>query len=154
MKTTAPLLLAGLLLFTGCAGILPLPVSSTKVEYGRQLKPAQVAFIQPGHTTRAEVVAALGTNYHTQRMARAISYSWEMKGGGAIWWWFVVCPYGAKGDSGYWTGGWRAFFVAFDDQGVVQATAFKSLSTRRSLDEHLDKWVCGLPVPTQLASIR
>jgi len=137
----APCVAAGLL-FTGCVGVVPKPVSSTKVEYGRKLAPADVAFIQPGVTTRAEVVAKLGTDFTALPKERAIAYSWEMKGGGGVWWYFLVAGYaGAAANGGSWEGGWRACFIAFDEQGVVTATAFKQPSTRTSLHEHLYAWV-------------
>jgi len=144
----APCVAAGLL-FTGCVGVVPKPVSATQVEYGRKLAPADVAFIQPGITTRAEVVAKLGPDFTALPMQRALAYSWEMAGGGGVWWWCLVTPYGGGGDGGSWTGGWRVFFIAFDEQGVVTATAFKKPSTRTSLHEHMFAWVAKLPpLPT------
>lgn len=132
---------ASAVVLTGCIGAVPRPVSATKVEYGRRLKSADVEFIQSGATTRTEVVARLGTNYTALPQERAIAYSWEMQGGGGVWWGFYLAPWGASGgESGTWTGGWRAFFIAFDELGVVQNTAFKSLSTRRSLHEQLYEW--------------
>ena len=137
--------LAAALLFTGYVGALPRPVSSTKVEYGHRLPTREVAFIQTGVTTRTEVISRLGTNYVSLPGDRAIAYSWEMKGGGGVYWIVVVTPYGGIADGGNWTGGWRAFFVSFDDRGVVTTTAFKSPSTRRSLHEHLYAWIKTLP---------
>jgi hypothetical protein len=137
--------LAATLLFTGCVGVLPRPVSATKVDYGHRLPTKEAAFIQPGVTTRAEVISRLGTNYVSLPSERAIAYSWEMKGGGAVWWCVIVSPYGAIAESGDFPGGWRAFFVAFDDRGVVTSTAFKSPSTRHSLHEHMHNWVKTLP---------
>jgi len=135
------------LVVSGCVGVLPQPVSATKVESGRKLSAADVAFIQIGQTTRTEVVAQLGTNYLTLPQQRALAYSWEMKGGGWIWWWCVAGYGGAAGDGGVTPGGWRAYFVAFDDCGVVSATEFRRPSTGRSLHEHLYAWVGRLPAP-------
>ena len=133
--------LAAAMLLTGCIGAVPRPVSATKVEYGCRVKAADVEFIQSGATTRPEVVARLGTNFTALPQQRTIAYSWEMKGGGGVWWGFYVAPWGGSGgESGTWEGGWRAFFIAFDELGVVQKTAFKCLSTRRSLHEQLDEW--------------
>jgi hypothetical protein len=106
MKTHSAILLraaftlAAAPLFTGCVGALPKPVSTTKVEYGVRLKEADVAFIQPGRTTRKEVVAHLGTNFTALPEQRALAWSWEMQGGGWIWWWWFVGPYDAAGDTG------------------------------------------------------
>jgi hypothetical protein len=71
-----------------------------------------------------------------------------MPGGGGLWW--IVTPYG--GASGDWVGGWRGFLVAFDDQDRVAATAFKKLSTSRSLDENVYHWtqrLSGIAQPEQ-----
>lgn len=76
-----------LTLMSGCAGVLPLPVTSSKPEHGRKIDRAQVA----------------------------------------------------------WVGGWRGFLVAFDDQDFVTAAAFKKLSCRHPLHEHLNRWVAKLP---------
>ena len=138
-------LAASLSLVVGCVGVIPLPTCSKKPVYGQSVTPAQTAFIQPGKTTRAEVVAELGGDYVALPMKRAIAYSWELPGGGGVWWYCVVLPYGGAAGGGDWVGGWRGFLVAFDDRGVVAATAFKKLSTRRSLDENMRRWVAKLP---------
>jgi len=96
--------------------------------------------------------AHLGTNYTSLPEQRALAYSWEMQGGGWVWWWFVVLPYGAAGDGGSTASGWRAFLVAFVEHGVVTATAFKSPSTRKSLHEHMYAWEKTLPARLQLAT--
>ena len=134
-------LLVFLPLITGCVGVMPLPVVSTKPAYGIRLTDSQVAFIKPGQTTRDDVTTKLGTKFTSLPMNRAIAYSWEMKGGGAVWWVSLVSPYGGYFNGGALPGGWRAYFVAFDESGVVQATAFKSPSTGRSLHEHMDRWL-------------
>lgn len=170
MKSVATCLLraapfaAAALLFTGCVGVVPRPVSATKVENGRRLKPADVAFMQPGVTTHAQVVARLGSEYIALPQDRAIAYSWEMKGGGGFSWVCLFIPFGAPAgtqinirdfsaaDARSWTGGWRTFFIAFDDLGVVRAMAFKSPSTRMSLHEHLYAWIQTLPAQPKLLS--
>jgi hypothetical protein len=146
--------LAASIFLTGCVGVVLLPVSTKEVHYGHRLQAKDVAFIKPGVTTRAEVIAKLGTNYLALPNQRAIAYSWEMKGGGGVWWWFIAGPGGAAGNSGSWEGGWRTFFLALDDHGVVRDTAFKSPSTSRSLHRHMDKWLAGLSPQRQLASTR
>jgi len=62
-----------------------------------------------------------------------------------VWWYCIVLPCGGVGNSGSWTGGWRGFLVAFDDQDVVTAITFKKLSCRHPLHEHMDRWVAKLP---------
>ena len=142
------LLLAGAMsaVLTGCVGALPVPTTS-KVEYGQKVDHAQARFIQPGRTTRAEVIAALGTNHVAFPRTRSISYTWELRGGGGIWWFAVAAPQSAAADAGGWSGGWRGFFVAFDDQDVVRSAEFQQLSTRRSLDANMDRWAAHLPKP-------
>jgi hypothetical protein len=130
-----------LILASGCVGVVPRPVSRTQVEYGRQLKACDVSFVQTGVTTRTEILARLGTNFVALPMNRALAYTWEMKGGGGVWWVAVVVPEAAFYDAGTWEGGWRGFFIAFDDAGVVTARAHKKLSPRRSLHQHLYNWV-------------
>ena len=107
---------------------------------------SDVTFIQPGLTTRSEVIARIGADYYWNQRSRSLAYTWEMPGGGGFWW--VATPYGGTGDS--WVGGWRGFFVSFDDRGLVTATTFKRLSTRRSLDENLEKWAAKAPAHESL----
>ncbi len=148
LATFGMALLAILPLLTGCIGVMPVPVVSTKPVYGIRLTHSEVAFIKPGQTSRDEVTAKLGTKFTSLPMNRAIAYSWEMKGGGHLWWaGYVLVPFPELSDlrTGYEPGGWRAFFVAFDERGVVTATAFKSPSTGRSLHEHMDRWLAKLP---------
>ena len=100
---------------------------------------------RPGQTTRAEVIAKLGTNYVELPRAHAIAYTWEMRGGGGVWWVALAAGGAAGAIGGGWEGGWRGFFVAFDGNNVVRAADFKQLSMRRSLDENVDRWAAHLP---------
>jgi len=156
MRTTATRFTAGtavrlaslaavLTLMSGCAGVLPLPITSNKPEYGRKIDRAQVAFIHPGRTTRAQVVERLGCDYTALPMNRALAYTWELPGGGGVWWYCIFLGEAAAAGGGSWAGGWRGFFVAFDDEDFVTATAFKELSSRHPLHEHMDRWVAKLP---------
>ena len=135
---------AAAVILTGCVGVVPLPVTS-HVEYGQKLEPKQTFCVRPGQTTRAEVIAALGTNYTKFRRTRSLAYTWEMRGGGGVWWGAVVSTAGGGAIGGNWVGGWRGFLVAFDEREVVRAAEFKKLSARRSLDEIMDHWVAQLP---------
>lgn len=146
LRALVPVALVGLaLLVTGCVGVLPRPVSATKVESGHRIVPEDVAFIRPGHTTRSQVVARLGTDYAALPYQRAIAYSWEMAGGGGVYWVVLAGPSGGGATGGDWVGGWRGFFVAFDERGVVQAAQFKHLSSGRSLHANMDCWLAQLP---------
>jgi hypothetical protein len=137
-----------LTLMSGCVGVLPLPTTSNKPEHGCKIERAQVAFIHPGRTTRAQVVARLGRDYTALPLNRAFAYTWELPGGGGVWWYCIFAGEAAAAGGGSWAGGWRGFLVAFDDQGVVTATAFKKLSCRRPLHENMDRWVAKLPPTT------
>jgi hypothetical protein len=140
------LLSACLLTQAGCAGLVAIPPLTNKPETGRAISPQDAKFIVPGQTTRTQVVARLGNDCHNAPRTSALSYSWEVPGGKTIWWWGVACPYGAAADAGVkqWDY-WRAFFVAFDEHGVVTKTAFMHLSAKKSLDEQLEDWA-RLPV--------
>jgi hypothetical protein len=141
---SSPCLFAAVVL-TGCVGAVPIPVTS-HVDYGHRLKPAQTGFIQPGRTTRDEIIAKLGTNFVTFPRTSSIAYTWEMRGGGGLWWWWTVgSPYWVGGSEGVWEGGWRGFLVAFDDRGRVRSAQYQRLSCRRSLDENMERWLTHLP---------
>ena len=127
-------------ILTGCVGVAPVPVSS-HVEYGQKLQSKQTVCIRPGHTTRAEVIAALGTNYAAFRSLRSIAYTWELTGGGGVGWIGFV----NGGTTITWVGGWRGFLIAFDELDVVRAAEFKKLSACRSLDDNMERWVAELP---------
>ena len=132
------------LILTGCVGAVPIPVTS-HVDYGHRLKSAQTGFIQPGRTTRDEVIAELGTNFATFPRTSSIAYTWEMRGGGGLWGWAVACPQGGAGGGGSWAGGWRGFLVAFDERGLVRSAQYRRLSCRRSLDANAERWLTHLP---------
>ncbi len=137
--------IALLLCATGCIGVVPIPVYSRVPAYGQKVPSARAQVIQPGQTTRAEVLATLGTNCVVFPRTRSIAYTWEMHGGNCVWWIVPVTPEGAGGSSGILLGGWRGFLVAFDDRDIVRAAEFKHLSGRRSLDENMDRWMARLP---------
>lgn len=142
---------AAVVMLTSCAGVAPVPVTN-HVAYGQRLESKHLPCIQPGRTTRAQVIAALGTNYTKFGRSRSIAYTWEMSGGGGVWWVAVATPYGGGAWGGNWVGGWRGFLVAFDERDVVRAAEFKKLSCRISLDENLDRWVAKLP-PVSLPQV-
>ncbi len=128
------------LLVTGCVGlVVPLPSSGGKA-YGHAVTPAQVKFIVPGQTTRAEVVREFGGPGHISLRQPALAYTWEEPAADLLWFWIIPFPPGA-GDGGcVERAHWRAFFVAFDAAGKVSRTQFILLAGGRSLDEQLDRW--------------
>jgi hypothetical protein len=141
MKIVALMLLAMTGLVTGCVGLIPVPSLSSQPADGRVIQAREAAFIVPGLTTRAEVVERLGADFRPSPRLPVIAYSWDLPGGTALWWWVVVCTEGGAGNAGEFEyGHWRAFFVAFDQDGYVTKAKFKHLSGRKSLDEQLETW--------------
>jgi hypothetical protein len=127
-------------LLTGCVGLIPVP-SRSKVEVGRVIESRETKFIVPGRTSRAQVIERLGANFRTCPRQPALAYAWEIWRGMIIWWWGFAAGEAAVGDGGEseWSN-WRAFFVAFDEQGLVTQTEFVHLSGGKSLDEQLEDW--------------
>jgi hypothetical protein len=141
MKIVALMLLAAAGLVTGCVGLIPVPSFSGQTPVGRVIQAREAAFIVPGQTTRAQVVEQLGADFRPSPRLPVIAYSWDLPGGTALWWWAVFCTEGGAGDAGEFEWGrWRAFFVAFDQDGYVTKTKFIRLSGRKSLDEQLEAW--------------
>ena len=126
-----------ILFLTGCVGVIPVPRFSNKPVASSAVDPSQTDFIVVGETTRAEVVNRLGSEFRDSPRLPALAYSWELPGGQGIWW--VVSTVGGGGGEFEWSR-WRAFFVAFDSQGVVTKTRFIHLSSRKSLDDQLETW--------------
>ncbi len=141
------MLVASSLFLCGCIGYLPKPVIVEN--YGTRLTRDRVAFIQPGKTTRAELIIRLGTNYVSLPHERAIAYSWETRGMSLDWYFVVAGPYGGFAEktdcqTSAAGGAWQAYFVAFDGQELVQAADFKRLNpNNKSLHEQLDQWAAA-----------
>jgi hypothetical protein len=145
-------LCAVLILLNGCVpgvpawvGVVPVPTGNGALP-GTRITHAQTTFIKPGKTTREEVIAHLGAHYVFQQGETAIAYGWDGSGVRMVSW----CGWASNGSAGYasdekeWYN-WHAFLVAFDNQGVVRACAFKRPSGRHALNEHLDRWAAKLP---------
>jgi hypothetical protein len=126
-----------ILLLTGCIGMLPIPKFSNQHTHGTIVRAQDTAFIRVGTTSAAELFHNLGTNCISDPRQRAVAFSWELPGGRGMWW--VVCTEGGSSGEFEWSR-WRAFFVAFDTNNVVIAASAKHLSSRMSLDEHLEIW--------------
>ncbi len=136
MKTrsiSAVLVVVMATLLTGCVGILPVPPLSNKLVAGRVIKKSEVRFIVPGFTTRGEVAQRLGPASRHCNRATSVAYSWERPSWTMFWW------YGYS-EGSFDVGGWHAFFMAFDDQGIVLQKDFVNLSDLSSFDEQLERW--------------
>ena len=144
MKTALTILLPLLAaLLTGCVGVLPVPLSPGTPTFGKVLTRADVNFIVPGHTTRAEVEAKLGTGHAALRYP-ALAYPWEKPAVGWVCWIIVMGPDCAVAGGAACEGNhWRAYFVGFDAAGRVAATKFVWLANRKSLDEQLEHWAAS-----------
>jgi len=126
------------LFLTGCVGVIAIPECSNKPIAGVKLKSKDTEFIQKGLTSATEVINILGTNYVCNFRERALAYSWELPYcHGVTWsWWFF---YGKTEE--FDLSRWRAFFIAFDTNNIVIATATKHLNDQDTpLNEHLELW--------------
>jgi hypothetical protein len=118
-----------------------LPVPSDGKTCGKVITPEQVRFIAPGQTTRAEVTEKLGSQFRDSPRVAALAYAWETPAPGLLWGWVVVIPPAGVGDGGYTERShWRAFLVAFDQNGRVVQSQFYRLKGGKSLDEQLEVW--------------
>jgi hypothetical protein len=123
-------------LLTGCVGLIPVP-SHSKVEVGRVIERRETDFVAPGRTSRAEVIERLGADFRASPRLPVLAYSWQVTRGMFVWWWCSI--YGGDAGESEWSN-WRAYFVAFDEQGLVTQTKFVHLSGGKSLDEQLEDW--------------
>jgi hypothetical protein len=123
-------------LLTGCVGIV-LPVPSAGKTYGKVITRKQVSFIDPGKTTREEVIAHLGDQFRASPRLPALAYSWEKPATG--WAWGIGAMAGGAGGF-VERSHWQAFFVGFDDRERAVSTKFVSLTGWKSLDEQLENW--------------
>ena len=129
-----------IVLLTGCVGLIPVPSKSKAPEVGQVIKPQDAEFIRPGLTSRQKVVDRFGQDFRAAPRLPVLAYAWELPGGTALWWWMVFGEMGASDAGEVEWSHWRAFFVAFDKDGIVTRTKFVHLSGRKSLDEQLEAW--------------
>jgi outer membrane protein assembly factor BamE (lipoprotein component of BamABCDE complex) len=147
MKTAfTTLWLLSAVLLTGCVpfgvgvgGAVPVPsLSKKKIEQGREITAREIQFVVPGRTTGAEVVTQLGNGFRDSPRVSALAYSWQYEGGFKIIWGYGFI--GGYGESGVQDFGWRALFVAFDQDGRVVQSQYYRLKGSKSLDEQLEDW--------------
>jgi hypothetical protein len=139
----AALLSAGVL--TGCApfgigmgAVVPVPrLSKKKIEQGREITAWEIQFVVPGRTTRAEVITRLGNDFRDSPRVSALAYSWQYNGPQIYWGYGFIGGYDQHGVVDF---GWRAMFVAFDQDDRVVQSQFYHLRGRKSLDEQLEDW--------------
>lgn len=131
----------------GCVG--PVPIPSHNDAWGNNIPASKVRFVQAGKTTRNDVIQNLGTNYVSLWHEKAIAYSWEQPGWSFTWSLFLIGLYSGEAaplsenlagfgpESG---GKWRAYFIAFDEGGVVLQSELVRLKPGVPLHQQLDSW--------------
>ena len=101
---------------TGCIGVTPLP-KATRTPQKTEIKTVDLGFLQPGHTTRAEVsekLKLIDTGYKSDRFFLGRWSSSSMGG-----WAYIVGLGGGVGNaSRFWKSG--NLMVEFTEHGVVQ----------------------------------
>lgn len=138
----------GCLCFASCVGVVAVPPLSNKPISGKAVPHHDARFIEPGKTTKAEVIRNLGSGYRDSIRVPAIAYPWEMPGGTWLSWGLFYIPIAEWSSGGSASGDltrWRALFIAFDARGVVTRKEFMRLKAKRSLDEQLEAWAGWLP---------
>ncbi len=138
------------LLLSFCGGCIPIPWTKPHKVLGRgtPISAESARLVIPGQTTRPEVVSLFGTNYVAINHDRSIAYEWDTPGIEFEMHMFLIVP-----NFGGWdeeagepsTSSWRAYFVAFDEQGFVRAAQLKKLSMNKSVSDQLQRWEARLP---------
>jgi outer membrane protein assembly factor BamE (lipoprotein component of BamABCDE complex) len=130
-------LLGALINLTGCM----IPYPSHKVYEGNEIKAESLSWMQPGETTRAQVVERLGAPDIDFVDQRTIAYAWSGQSGGVL---FVVPPQGAEVPIRMR----RALLIRFDTDNKAAAFSIISRQTEiipydvhvQSFDAKYDDW--------------
>lgn len=125
--------------FSGCAGVIPIPPSSSKPVAGRVIKRSNAAFIKPGLTTRREVEQQLGQSTREFPRWGVAAYTWEKPS----WEWvgFIALPMGATETGSVISGGWHALLISYDQEGRVRKQEIIGLRHRETLDDQVERWL-------------
>ena len=123
----------------GMGTVVPVPrLSKKKIEQGREITAREVTFVVPGRTSRAEVIARLGNDFRDSPRVAALAYSWQYNGAQIYWGYGFI--FAGVAEHGVEDFGWRALFVAFDQNDKVVQSQFYRLRGGKSLDEQLEDW--------------
>ncbi len=120
------------MLSTGCS----------QVRSGQRLSKDLTAFIQPGNTTRSEIVSDFGTPSLELRQSRVIAYYWQTHRGewsGSVWHEGVGFERETK-IVGLWD--W-AFCLRFDPQDRVVTMETLKVNGNNSISEAVRRWAIG-----------
>ena len=134
-KLRAYTLLAPMLVFTGC---LYIPVKENKVVSGKKISDDQLLLIQPGVTTKTDIIAELGEPDVFWEDECVFAYNWEMRN--AIMPWAFGYGYdGAAGvvefDKDY------VLLIQFDQNDCVKRFELTTRTIFESYGDHLIEWV-------------
>lgn len=130
-------LLAALIGLTGCM----IPYPSHKVYEGNEIKAESLSWLQPGETTRTQVVERLGAPDIDFVDQRTVAYAWSGQSGGVL----VVAPYSGFIDPIRVR---RALLIRFDTDNKAAAFSIISRQTEiipydvhvQSIDAKYDDW--------------
>ncbi len=136
------ILLSATLALAGCI-MLPIPTSEDKVLAGTPVAEAQLAFIEPGVTTQAEVVGRLGQPALVWEDARVFVYQWDMRQGILLW---AVGAHvtGAAGKTDLPSH--HQLLIRFDEGGRVKRFEHRKRPSGVSVAQSIREWL-GLPEP-------
>ena len=143
-KLVACTLLLLMLLFTGC---LYIPVKENKVVSGEKISDDQLSLIQPGVTTKTDIITELGEPDVFWEDECVFAYNWEMRS--AIMPWAFGYGYdGAVGiaefDKDY------VLLIQFDQNDCVKRFEVTTRGTFESYGDHLIEWVKKGKEPTSV----
>lgn len=133
MKKTCLLALFALVTFCGgCATVSP------RVTSGIRINPEAVSDIQPGVTTRAELIRQfrqcfLGTPQWTWDAERAIAYTWTTSNGATARWYGKILSVQQTD--------WALGIVFDSSDRVVRYDFFKSSSSPEKTREAVEAWI-------------
>jgi hypothetical protein len=130
-------LLASALLQSGCI-MLPIPTPEKKVLQGKPVTPEQIAFLSPGDTTSAQVVARLGKPDIIWEEARVYAYNWVLRS--VVLFWAVGA--GGRGAAGLEDlEGRHALLIQFDRHDRVLRYESVVRPPLKSYGDFLKEWV-------------
>jgi hypothetical protein len=149
-KAATGLLLVFACFLSGCAGfayVVPVPHKGDNAITGHIFEREELKKIISGRTTRAEIMARMGTGFRQTHDNSALSYSWE-KSGPDMYHGLLIAGAGSMGGGVITSFGktdsawsyWRAIFIQFDADDLVVKAEFIRLSSRKSLDDQLEAW--------------
>ena len=122
MKTTLLALMLTLVpTLTGCL-IAPVPAFGRKTVDGTRIQKEDVAFLQPGRTTREELVKRFGEPWAHYRDVEVMVYYWDVRKG--YWVWGIIIPEAVAAGGAEDITSLEYLFVKLDESDRVQKYDF------------------------------